>query len=136
MTRQLDPLLETHDPMTKRLFPPAYPALGLEEAERDYRTLVDHALINHHRDAFAVLARTADADSLSDSELEAWLSAVGALRLVLGTRLEVTEDMPAPGAEDPASAEYALYELLGQLQYLMVEVLAAELPDEGQPDVL
>jgi len=30
--------------------------------------------------------------------------------------------------------EYALYELLGQLQFLMIEVLAGELPDEGRPE--
>jgi hypothetical protein len=27
-----------------------------------------------------------------------------------------------------------LYELLGQLQFLIIEVLAAELPDEGRPE--
>ncbi len=52
---------------------------------------------------------------------------------MLGTRLDVSQDMEAPDPEDPTAAEYALYELLGQLQYLMVEVLGAELPDEGEP---
>ena len=31
--------------------------------------------------------------------------------------------MEAPDPEDPTAPEYALYELLGQLQYLMIEVL-------------
>ena len=53
---------------------------------------------------------------------------------MLGTRLDVSEDMEAPDPEDPTAPEYALYELLGQLQYLMVEVLAAGLPDEGRPE--
>ena len=53
---------------------------------------------------------------------------------MLGTRLDVSEDMEPPDPEDPTAPEYALYELLGQLQYLMVEVLAAELPDEGRPE--
>jgi hypothetical protein len=134
MTKQLSSLLEEGDPVTKRLFPPAYPTLGLEEAERDYRALVDQALVEHHREAFAVLAETSNADSLSEAELQAWMSAISSLRLVLGTRLDVSEDMEAPDPEDPAAGEYALYELLGQLQYLMVEVLAADLPDEGRPD--
>jgi hypothetical protein len=134
MTEQLTPLLEAHDPVTKRLFPPAYPTPDFEDVERDYRELVDHALINHHREAFAAVAETSNADSLSESELQAWLSAIGSLRLVLGTRLDVTEDMEAPDPEDPSAGEYALYELLGQLQYAMVEVLAAELPKEGRPD--
>lgn len=136
MTEQLAPLMEDHDPLTKRLFPPAYPALGFEEAERDYRELVDNALVNHHRAAFAVLADTAQADTLSEAELQAWLSTIGSLRLVLGTRLDVTEDMEPIAPEDERAAEYAIYELLGQLQYLIVEVLAAELPDEGRPDEL
>jgi hypothetical protein len=134
MAEQLSPLLGSGDPMTKRLFPPAYPTMGFEDAERDYRALVDHALINHHREAFAVLAETSNADTLSEAEFQSWLSAIGSLRLVLGTRLDVTQDMEAPDPEDPKAAEYALYDLLGQLQYLMVEVLAAELPDEGRPD--
>ncbi len=36
--------------------------------------------------------------------------------------------MEPPDPEDPAAPEYALYELLGQLQYLIVEVLAAGAP--------
>ncbi len=80
------------------------------------------------------MAETAYADTLSEAEFKAWLSAVGSLRLVLGTRLDVSEDMEAPDPGDPAAPEYALYELLGELQYLMVEVLAADLPDEGRPE--
>ncbi len=120
--------------MTRRLFPPAYPGQDHGRAELEYRNLVDGALINHHREAFAMLAETADADTLSEAELNAWLSAVGSMRLVLGTRLDVSEDMDPPDPDDPTAPEYALYELLGQLQYLMIEVLAAELPDEGRPE--
>jgi hypothetical protein len=133
MSEQLAPALGPDDPTTKRLFPPAYASAILESAEREYRELVDNALINHHREAFALVAETANAEVLTEAELSAWLSAVGSMRLVLGTRLDVSEDMEPPEPEDPAAPEYALYELLGQLQYLMVEVLAAELPDEGHP---
>ncbi len=134
MCEQLSPVLGTDDPMTKRLFPPAYPTSGFEDVERDYRALVDNALISHHREAFAVLAETANADTLSEPELHSWMSAIESVRLVLGTRLDVSQDMEPPDPEDPTAPEYALYELLGQLQYLMIEVLAAELPDEGEPD--
>ncbi len=134
LAQQLSPALEMHDPMTRRLFPPAYPGAESHKAEQEYRDLVDNALVNHHRQALAVLARTADAETLSESELNAWLSAVGSLRLVFGTRLDVSEDMVPPGPEDPAAAEYGLYEFLGELQYLMIEVLASELPDGGRPE--
>jgi hypothetical protein len=134
MSEQLAPVLSPDEPMTKRLFPPAYPGQLHESAERDYRDLVDGALVNHHRQAFAVMADTAGADVLTDTELDCWLSAIGSMRLVLGTRLDVSEDMESPAPDDPAAPEYALYELLGQLQYLIIEVLAAELPDEGRPE--
>jgi hypothetical protein len=134
MSEQLAPVLSPDDPMTKRLFPPAYASEIHASSERDYRDLVDNALINHHREAFTLMAATAEADVLTDAELNAWLSAIGAMRLVLGTRLDVSEDMEPPGPDDPIAPEYALYELLGQLQYLIIEVLAAELPDEGRPE--
>jgi hypothetical protein len=134
MSEQLSPMIDPDEPMTKRLFPPAYPDEVDEQAQRQYRSLVDTALVNHHRKAFAVMAETAQADTLTESELNAWLSAIGSLRLVLGTRLDVSEDMEAPDPDDPTAPEYALYELLGQLQYLMIEVLAVALPDEGRPE--
>ena len=134
MSEQLSPMIGPDEPMTRRLFPPAYPDEATRVAEQEYRTLVDNALVNHHRQAFAVVAETAQADILSEAELNAWLSAVGSIRLVLGTRLDVSEDMTPPDPADPTAPEYALYELLGQLQYLMVEVLAAGLPDEGRPE--
>jgi hypothetical protein len=134
MAEQLGPILGPNEPMTRRLFPPAYAGDDEGDAEREYRKLVDDALVNHHQEAFTLMAATAQSDILTESELTAWLSAVGSLRLVLGTRLDVSEDMVAPDPEDPTAPEYALYELLGQLQFLMIEVLAAELPDEGRPE--
>ncbi len=56
------------------------------------------------------------------------------MRLVLGTRLDVSEDMSPPESGEPAAVEYALYEYLGGLQYLLIETLADELPDEGRPE--
>jgi hypothetical protein len=134
MSAQLAPIIGPEEPIARRLFPPAYPGASDQGAEREYRALVDSALVNHHKQAFAVVAETAEADTLSDSELDAWLSAVGTMRLVLGTRLDVSEDMDPPDPSDATAPEYALYELLGQLQYLMIEVLSAGLPEEGRPE--
>ncbi len=134
MAKELSPLLRPGEPMSRRLFPPAYTAGDQRRSEEEYRGLVDNALISHHRDAFAVTAATANAEILDESELNAWLSAIGSMRLVLGTRLDVSEDMDPPEPGDPTAQEYALYELLGELQYVIVEVLAAELPDEGRPE--
>jgi len=134
MSAQLSPIIGPDERIARRLFPPAYPGESDQGAEQDYRALVDSALVNHHKQAFAVVAETAEADSLSESELDAWLSAVGSMRLVLGTRLDVSEDMDPPEPSDPTAPEFALYELLGQLQFLMIEVLSADLPEEGRPE--
>jgi hypothetical protein len=134
LARQLPDAIASRDPMVRRLFPPAYASAELAEAEREYRELVDTALVNHHSQSLDVLVATAQADTLSESEFHAWLDAIGSLRLVLGTRLDVHEDMEAPDPGDPAAAEYGLFVFLGELQYLMVEVLADELPDEGRPE--
>jgi hypothetical protein len=134
LARQLAPAIATHDPMTKRLFPPAYPDPQLADVEREYRGLVETALVTHHQRALETLAATAQADTLSEEEVHDWLSAIESMRLVLGTRLDVSEEMTPPGPEDPAAAEYALYEYLGGLQYLLIETLADDLPDEGRPE--
>ena len=134
LARQLPGAIASRDPMVKRLFPPAYPTAELAGAEREYRELVDDALENHHVRALEVLVATAEADTLDESEFHAWLDAVGSLRLVLGTRLDVHEDMEAPAPGDPREAEYGLFVFLGELQHLMVEVLADELPEEGRPE--
>jgi hypothetical protein len=95
---------------------------------------VDTALVNHHTRSLETLVATAEAESLSEEEFAAWLDAVGSLRLVLGTRIDVHEDMEAPDPQDPVAAEYGLFVFLGELQYLMVEILAEDLPDEGRPE--
>ncbi len=134
VAEQLSPALDGDDPMTRRLFPPAYPGENHAREEGEYRSLVDSALVNHHRQAFAILAETAHSDTLTQPQFDAWLSSIGSMRLVLGTRLDVSEDMPDPLPESPGAPEFALYELLGQLQYLMIEVLDALLPPEGRPE--
>ena len=48
LAAQLPEALASRDPMVRRLFPPAYTADDQAAAEREYRELVDNALVNHH----------------------------------------------------------------------------------------
>ena len=78
---------------------------------------------------------TIDADRVNEEQLIAWLGALNDLRLVLGTRLEVTEEMyerPVP-PDDPGAAQLGLYHYLGWLQDQVVQVLAAGLDPDGLP---
>lgn len=131
---QLGPLIDEEDPATLRLFPPAYVNEEWATHESEYRSLVGGVLANHHRQALDTLAATARKDVLTEGELHQWLAGINSLRLVLGTKLDVTEEMLPPDEDDPTAGAYACYELLGELQHLIVLTLASELPDEGRPE--
>ena len=75
------------------------------------------------RDALRLLAETADRDRLTVDELDAWLRALTDLRLALGTRLDVTEEVYTqqidPG--DPQAYELSVFAYLSWLQEQAVE---------------
>jgi len=79
------------NPDLRRLFPPAYPDDPEKAAE--YDGMVRDDLMAGRLSAIEVMERTIDSDKLSEDELLAWLSAINDLRLVLGTRLDVPEDL-------------------------------------------
>jgi len=114
----------SRDPTLRRLFPPAYDD---EEDERAYRELAGDELLSGRRQALELLAATARSDRLSAKEADAWLRALNDLRLVLGTRLDVQEDMPI---DRPKSPEHAVYIYLSWLQEQLVAALA---PTESEP---
>jgi hypothetical protein len=119
--------LNPEDPSARRLFPPAYE--GDQDAEQEYRRLMRDELLAGRREALRVLEETADRERLTREELDAWLGALNDLRLVLGTRLGVTEELyeEALDPEDPQARETALYVYLTWLQEQLVEAAAAGL---------
>jgi hypothetical protein len=131
---QLKELLASDDPALERLFPPAY----ADDPDRnaDYQRLMHDELLDHRRAAADVMEATIDADRLDEGQLVAWLSAINDLRLVLGTRLDVTEDMYGEEMpeDDPRAPAFAVYSYLGWLEEQVVDALAAGLPDEGRED--
>ena len=133
LAEQMIPMIDSDDPATTRLFPPAYIGTHASEAEQQYRELVDGALHSYHHHAVQVLTETVTADSLSADEITGWLSALGSMRLVIGTRLDVIEGMVDPAPGDPSEPEHAVFNLLGVLQATIIDVLGAELPDDGEP---
>ena len=120
-------LLATDDPSLERLFPPAY--LGDEERDQEYRRLMRGDLMGSHLTSLDVLEETLDAADLDEEQLVAWMGALNDLRLVLGTRLDVSEDMgdePFP-EDDPRAPEFALYAYLTMLQDSVIEALSSAL---------
>ena len=124
---QLRDLLETDDPALERLFPPAY--LADEERNEEYRRLMRSDLLASKQAALDVLAATADATELDEEELVAWMGAINDIRLVLGTRLDVSEDMGSDpfDDDDPRAPAYAVYTHLAYLQETIVAALSSGL---------
>jgi hypothetical protein len=83
-------------------------------------------LLGGRRRTLRVLEETAGHDRLTAEEAQAWLTALNDLRLVLGTRLDVSEDtfLDRLDAGDPRAPELALYAYLSWLQEQLVEALA------------
>ena len=90
---QLRSLLEADpaDPAFRRLFPPAYEEDP--ESEDEYRRLMREELLDGRRAALEIVETTAGQDRLSEEDVHAWIGALNDLRLVLGTRLDVSEEL-------------------------------------------
>jgi hypothetical protein len=112
------------DPGLARLNPKAYP--GDDEFEAEYRDLTGSDLDAGRLAALDTLEATADAPTLDEPQLQAWMRAINDTRLLLGTRLAVTED---PGARDvpddhPDAQAIAVYDYLSWLEEQVVEALS------------
>ena len=83
-------------------------------------------LLAGHLAALDTVEGTADAELLDEVQLVAWLSALNDLRLVLGTRLDVTEEMDAVPDDHPRAGAFAVYSYLGWLQEQVVAALDPE----------
>jgi hypothetical protein len=113
-------LADEGDPALRRLFPSAY---ADPELEREYENLTRRQLASGRERALEVLQSTVDRPSLSPDEADAWLRALNDARLVLGTELDVREDLDwaAVDPEDPRSLEHAIYGYLTWIQEQLVE---------------
>jgi hypothetical protein len=115
----IDDPASADDPGMARLFPPAsiddpMEALGFEQ-------LMGEALRAGKREAAGILRATSTATHLNADETLAWMRCLNDIRLLLGTRLDVTEDadvttmLDDPLTEQAAVVYVALSELVEML---------------------
>lgn len=111
---QLQRLGDSHDPVTERLFPPAY---GTDtERSREFAALAHHELIDSRASAWSAALEALDQERIDADRLTALMRTVNDLRLVIGTRLDVTEDDPFLVDPDAADADLRIaYQLLGMI---------------------
>jgi len=136
----VDPLAEITGMSLGPSTPPADPAVArllpdfsVDDAELSagLRVLHEPDLIAA-KDAAAVvlldsLPRGGGQVKLDEETAGSWITALNDVRLALGVRLEITEDdAPPPGADDPESAEaamFATYRWLSAVQDSLVTAL-------------
>lgn len=115
------------DPALQRLLPDAY---GDDEAAAaEFRRLMDGELRRHKATALERLLAGSREPSLrlSADDAEAWLRGLNDIRLVLGVRLDVQEDMDALVAtlvaDDPRLPLLYAYDRVTRLQDAMLDAL-------------
>lgn len=119
-------LTGTDDPMLRRLFPPAY--VDDVEKEAGYQALARDELLEARLAALDELAGALDEPVMDAERAGALLRSCNALRLVLGTRLDVSEDdEPTIDPDDPEAPTWALYYFLSGLVGELVDALAHDL---------
>jgi hypothetical protein len=113
----------TSDPAMARLYPPAYEDDPIRNLE--FERMAGNDLTSQRLSSIAAMEASIDTDRLTEDQFLSWLSVLNDLRLVLGTRLEITEDMTendfAPN--DPRASTFALYAYLTWLVDAIVRAL-------------
>lgn len=113
----------SEDPALARLFPDGYS--GDEHASADFRRFTEQDLRAQKQTALATARETltdwTGKVNVSDQQAQDWLRALNDLRLVLGTRLEITDE----GDRDFDSDEPGmhLYNYLTYLQGTLIDAL-------------
>jgi Domain of unknown function (DUF2017) len=115
---------EPVDPALARLLPDAY--RDDAAAAGEFRRLTEASLRRDKVSAADRMLAALPADGpgevrLDPETVESWLSTINDVRLALGTRLEVTEEMPEPDPDDPDAPAYVVYLWLTELQGVLVE---------------
>jgi hypothetical protein len=123
---------DEEDPARARLFPRAYLDPTAESEEAEWQALVGPSLLRERLDALQLITVTLGRAvlvgewwqiDLTTDEVQAWLGVLNDTRLVLGTRLGVTEEERALDPGDPDAGPYALYQWLTWVQGDLVEEL-------------
>lgn len=120
LTQDEDPA----DDRVRRLFPTAYPDDPEHDAE--YQRFMREELVASHLAAIERFDATLEATRIDEHEAVSWAQALNSVRLVLGTLLDVSEDMDLDdvAADDPAYGSFVLYDYLSGLLDELIRALS------------
>ena len=115
------------EPLLRRLFPPAYHLADDAEADAEYQRLMREDLVASRLTAIVEADRLlSSGKALDDTAMQGLLQSLNAVRLVLGTLLDVGESHDPGGVsdDDPMIGEHHLYQFLSFLLESAVEALS------------
>lgn len=126
-----DPVERPADPAVLRLFPDAYRTQDEagREATAEFRRFTEDDLRSAKRNDAQTLVDSLSGDggtvALDERQVSAWLSSLNDVRLVLGTRLEVTEETDLQDVPEDSPEHHALmvYTWLGGVQERLLQRL-------------
>ena len=100
------------DRRTRRLYATAFP--DDDEAKAEYQRFMHEELVASRIAAVDAVEASIDAKELDEQQLMSWMDAVNNVRLVLGTMLDVSEELEIGVLpdDDPDIHSYALYAYL------------------------
>jgi hypothetical protein len=110
------------DDRTRRLFPTAFP--DDPDAEAEYRGYMHGELVASRLGALDTIESTLETRDLTEEQAVAWLQSINSVRLVLGSLLDVTEELEIERLPDdhPEIEGFVLY---GYLSMLLDELVGA-----------
>jgi len=127
LLRQFEVLVtDPTNPAVRRLFPAAY--IDDDARNEEYARYMHEELLESKKAQIAAARAVLTAENpLPEAELMGFMQTVNALRLVLGTLLDVDEGDDIPHEDEPNAATWHLYAYLGWLLEWIVDELGSQL---------
>ncbi|MEA3185175.1 MAG: hypothetical protein QOJ74_1652 [Ilumatobacteraceae bacterium] len=125
---------ESDDPRLVRIFPPAYHLADDAEADAEYQRLMREELVASRLTGITTVNSALQSPDVVDEEtMVAFVQAINGLRLVLGTMLDVSEDLDPDDIDDddPQAGEHHLYNFLSWLLDWAVRALGEPASSQG-----
>ncbi len=130
LANELDEVIDGDSPDLTRLFPTAY--ADDPDMDAGYQILARGQLVDHRRAAIDTVRESMSLEELDEEQISAWMLVINDLRLVIGTRLDVSEDdelmFENPDPEDPNGYLTEVYRVLGFMLGDIVDALTGTLP--------
>jgi hypothetical protein len=125
---------ESGDPRLVRMFPPAYHLADDAEADAEYQRLMREELVASRLTGISTVnAALQSPEPVDEESMVAFVQAINGLRLVLGTMLDVSEDLDPDDIDDddPLVNEHHLYGFLSWLLDWAVRALGQPVSQPG-----